>query len=479
MLSVSALLIATEFVVRVLLIIRILLQGRRKPSAQLAWVLVLVALPLFGIFVYLMIGETTLGRRRRARHLSIVQRIDAYEQKAALTIPPSLPHVAPPWGQLAVLAESVGNTTVAGGNQFDLYSDTDEAITALIKDIDGAAEHCHLLFFIYLCDNNGRRVAKALERAVTRGVTCRLLVDAVGSRSFLKSSLCEELRRTGVKIVGALPASAIRLLAARIDLRNPRKIVVIDVQIGYLGSQNIADASFAPKAKYAPWVDAMVRVVGPATRDLQVLFIEDWYLDSGEGLENLLNIIAPVTPGGMIAQVIGTGPNSRNEGLRELNHAAIHLARDEIIVTTPYFVPDDATAAALGTAARRGVTTILVLPAINDSPFVAAASRRLYGPMLEAGVQIHHFNDGLLHAKTMTVDRDLAMIGSANLDRRSFELNFEVSLVVYDTDFASRLRLLQRSYMDNSTQIDPDKWLLRRWPRRLVDNAAGTLAPLL
>ena len=474
---ISVLLLLAELGLRVLVIARVLLVGRRRPATQLAWILVIVALPLIGVVVYVLIGETTLGRRRRARHLAIVARIDDYNRESAKRLPSSLPHIDLPWGQLAVLAESVGNTTVTTGNELVLYSEAGEAIKALADDIDAAADHCHLLFFIFLDDGAGARIAAALQRAAARGITCRLLVDAVGSRPFLKSKLCAELRRAGVKVVAALPASALRILAARIDLRNHRKIAVIDGQIGYLGSQNIADAAFAPKAKFAPWVDAMVRVTGPATRDLQMLFIEDWYLDGGEALEQMLNTVAPVAPDGMLAQVIGTGPSSRNEGLRELNHAAIHLARDELIITTPYFVPDDATAAALATAARRGVAATLVLPAVNDSPFVAAASRRLYEPLLEAGVEIHHFEAGLLHAKTMTVDRDLAMIGSANLDRRSFELNFEVSLVVYDTNFASQLRLLQRSYMDRSTPVNADRWLRRAWPRRLVP--AGTLAPLL
>jgi cardiolipin synthase len=269
------------------------------------------------------------------------------------------------------------------------------------------------------------------------------------------------------------------MLLARIDLRNHRKIVVIDGAIGYCGSTNIADAAFAIKPKFAPWVDASVRIHGPVAWDLQMLFVEDWFLGTEESLDEMLHYQPLAQPDGVPGQLIGTGPSSYNEALRQLIQSAFHMARQELIMTTPYFVPDEATLSALCTAARRGVQTILVLPARNDSPLVAAASRSQYAMLLDAGVEIHEFQRGLLHAKTMTIDRNLAMIGSANLDRRSFELNLEVSLMVYDQDFASQLRFLQRGYMDASRPVDRAAWNRRPWPTQLVQNAAGTLGPLL
>jgi cardiolipin synthase len=176
---------------------------------------------------------------------------------------------------------------------------------------------------------------------------------------------------------------------------------------------------------------------------------------------------------------MGTGPDAYNEALRQITQTSLHAAREELIITTPYFVPDEATATALYTTARRGVDTMLVVPARNDSPLVAAASRSFYEPLLDAGVQIHEYQHGLLHAKTITLDRRLALVTTANFDRRSFELNFEVSLVVYDSDFASELRLLQKSYIDGSQTVSETKWRRRGWPKRLWQNTAGMLGPLL
>jgi cardiolipin synthase len=255
--------------------------------------------------------------------------------------------------------------------------------------------------------------------------------------------------------------------------------VVIDGFISYTGSQNIADADFAPKRKFAPWVDAMVRIEGPLTWDFQVLFVEDWYLDTNESLEHLLHVQPLPQTEGIIGQAIGTGPDSFNEALRQLSQAMFHTAREELILTTPYFVPDDSTLTALCATARRGVDTMLIVPQRNDSRLVHAASRSHYPALLESGVKIYEFNRGLLHAKTVTVDRNLALISTANLDRRSFELNFEISVLVYDDDFASHLRFLQRGYIAESTLFDLHQWKRCSWPRRLWYNAAGTLSPLL
>ena len=193
----------------------------------------------------------------------------------------------------------------------------------------------------------------------------------------------------------------------------------------------------------------------------------------------ILNLQPLTNSDGVVAQIIGTGPNSYNEAMRQLLQSALHTAREELILTTPYFVPDDATISALCTAARRDVRTLLVLPARNDSPLIAAASRGHYQTLLDAGVEIHEYQKGLLHAKTMTIDRNLALIGTANLDRRSFELNFEVSLIVYNDDFAGQLRFLQMEYLSDSQRVDPAWWKNRGWPRQLWHNAAGTLSPLL
>jgi cardiolipin synthase len=454
----------------------VLLRPPRRQSSALAWILVILMIPVLGAAAFLLFGDVRLGTGRRRRHQRIA--VAVRRTVAAHWADAGRPEMPERWKPIASLAYQVAATDAHGGNRAELIADTELLVESLVRDIDAATEHCHLLFYIYLADGSGRRVADALRRAAARGVACRLLVDGVGSARFLESSMRRELASAGVHVRAALPTK-IRFSSARIDLRNHRKIAVIDGLIGYTGSHNVAAASFALKPKFAPWVDATVRVDGPVVRDLQELFVEDWFMDTDESLEGLLRIRPREHAGGMVLQVLGTGPSSHNDALIQLIQAAFHLSREELIVTTPYFVPDEGTRDALATAALRGVDTHLVVPRRNDSFLVGAASMSYYEPLLDAGVHIHEYTKGLLHAKTITVDRDFAVVSTANLDRRSFELNFEVSLAVYDSDFASRIRFLQRSYVADSIPIDPARWSRRRWTKRLGQNAAGILSPIL
>jgi cardiolipin synthase A/B len=468
-----------EFGLKLLFIGFILSRRRPSPSVTLTWIVIILFVPVLGFVAYLLVGEVRLGGRRVKRHQEIVKRIEQAARPSQAVQRSLRPEIALQYEPIASLGEAVSQFPVIGGNEIELLSDTDVFMQRLVEDIDASEYHCHLLSYIYLTDHSGTRVANALMRAAERGVECRVLVDGVGSKKFLRSPLCREMTSKNIRVVEALPASVIRMLFSRVDHRNHRKIVIIDGKIAYTGSQNIADAAFAPKAKYAPWIDTSVRITGPIVYDLQMLFIEDWYLDTDESLESLLSIDPPVAEEGVAAQVLGTGPNAYNEAMHQLTQSALHVARRELLLTTPYFVPDEATMSALCTSARRGVETSLVVPARNDSALVRIASRSYYEALLDSGVKLYEFHGGLLHAKTMTIDRDLAMVSTANIDRRSFELNFEVSLVVYDTDFASQLRFLQRSYIDQSTPVQLHEWRNRGLGTRLWQNAVGILSPLL
>jgi len=473
----TALLFLFEFVVRIGLMVRIFLRGGRQPSMMLAWALVLVAFPLVGIVLYLLVGEVRLGVRRSGRHEEVANRLRAKGRN--LQIESYLSEAPLAYRRAMSVAEAAGALPPRGGNRVEILGDTDAIIAGIAEDIDRARRHCHLLFYIFLRDGSGRRVAEALIRAAERGVACRLLVDAVGSHDFAGSALARRLRDAGVHVVEALPVHPLRALFARIDLRNHRKIVVVDGAVAWTGSQNVADASFAPKAQYAPWVDCMLRLEGPTARDLQELFLADWSLDAGETLDELLEVDPPIFERGVPVQVLPTGPEHNSSALRRIVQTACHLAQEEILLTTPYFVPGEAEVEALCTAALRGVRTVLVLPQRNDSLLVAAASRSHYGELLSCGVEIYEYTKGLLHAKTLTVDRGAALVGTANFDRRSFELNYEVSLLVHDSDLASHLRFLQRSYMEDSVRVAADDWSRRPWQSTLGHNMAGVLSPIL
>lgn len=469
---------AALFLVNAVFVVFVLLRPRVRQPSSLAWILLIVSLPVAGIVLYLAVGEVRTGSRRKRRHRTIQTNIRAVVQKAWGATSRT---AVVPWGteSIARLARLGDETQPRQGNRLALLATADDFEHSLVADIDAAERHVHLLFYIYLDDSVGRAVAAALIRARERGVSCRLLVDNVGSSDFLKSQLCRELRETGVRVVAALPTRITQIASIRFDMRNHRKIAVVDGRVGYSGSHNVASEAFHPKPRFAPWVDATLRIEGPAVRDLQALFIEDWYMDAAENLDHMIAYTPEEHPGGRTVQIVGTGVNSQNQALVRVIQSAIHMAREELIMTTPYFVPDEGTLAAITTAAIRGVRTIIVVPARNDSPLVALASRSFYDTLLDAGAEVHEFTKGLLHAKTITVDRDFALVSTANLDRRSFEINFEISTLVYDSDFASELRLLQMRYLEDCVPVNAPRWAARPWPRRLAENVAGLVSALL
>ncbi len=275
------------------LIARVLLKPYRDPAARLAWLVVLIALPVAGILVYLLLGETSIGRRYTQRMHAVLAQLPA-----AGSITPT--HVADARAtHLFEMASSINGFGPCGGNTFEFPDGADATIDALVADIDAAQRHVHLLFYIWLTDRNGLRVVSAIERAAARGVTCRVMVDAVGSRALIKSQYWAAMRKAGAHTAVALAVGnpALHVFVGRVDLRNHRKIVVIDNEITYAGSQNCADAAFAIKAKYAPWVDAVIRLAGPIARQNQYLFVADWMTYAGEDCRDCLNEPVPTRPG--------------------------------------------------------------------------------------------------------------------------------------------------------------------------------------
>ncbi len=476
--AVLALAASAVVALQLVFVVFVLLRPRVRQTSSMAWILVIVVLPLVGVALYLAVGEVRPGSKRKRRHRIIQGSIRSVLSQAWGDVAaPSLANGT--HRAVARLARLVSDTEPRAGNRLALLARTDDFVNALADDIAGARKHVHLLFYIYLDDAVGRRIGRALMERAGRGVECRLLADNVGSAAFLKSDLCRKMKRAGVEVVGGLPTRIDQIASIRFDMRNHRKIVVVDGRVGYTGSHNVASAAFHPKPRFAPWIDATLRIDGPAVRDLQALFVEDWYLDSGQNLDQLISIQPVRHATGTALQIVGSGVNSRNQALVRVIQSAIHTAREELVLTTPYFVPDEGTVAALTTAALRGVSTIIVVPRRNDSLLVGLASRSYYQGLLDAGAEVHEFEDGLLHAKTMTVDRDFAMVSTANMDRRSFDINFEITTLVYDSAFASRLRALQDRYLGRCRTVDAARWTRRRWPRRLAENAGGLLGPLL
>jgi cardiolipin synthase len=478
----SLLVVAIITLLELMVIVRILLRPHRDPASRIAWIVVVAALPLVGMFAYLILGEVNIGRGRVKRLHGILKRMEQIQCHADGDAADFAAAVPERYRHLFALGHSVSGFHPVGGNTARLLPNSNATIDAMVADIDSATDHVHVLFYIWLPDHNGTKVVEALKRAAGRGVTCRVMADDLGSRALIRSEHWQAMRAAGVRVAAGLPIGnpLLRLFEGRIDLRNHRKIVVIDDCITYCGSQNCADAEFRVKAKYAPWVDAVMRFEGPIARQNQFLFASDWMTYVDENLDQLLSRSLPLSmPGGLPAQVIGTGPTVRYSAMPEMFESLMFAARREIVATTPYYVPDDCLHNALCTTAYRGVDTMIIFPARNDSWFVGAASRSYYADLLNAGVKIYEYKDGLLHTKSLTLDGEVTLIGSANMDRRSFELNYENNILFHDSALTSAVRERQQEYIARSNRIT--KEAVAAWPisRQLWNNLIATLGPVL
>ena len=459
----------------------VVISRKRSLYPALSWLVVVAFVPFVGAAAYLLVGELRLGRRKSQAHLATRKNAglwNAVQGRIRHVLQPPIPERL---RSIAVLGEGQGGSPPLGGNDLLLLSDAGEVADRLITEIDASRRHCHLCYFIIQVDDVAGRVGDALLRARARGVKCRVLADAVGSKTFLRGPLARRLVAYGVHVAAALPVHPLRAAVWRMDLRNHRKLAVIDGLIAFTGSHNLCGPIYPRKAKYGAWVDATVRVIGPAVHFLQEVFLEDWLFTTGELCDADEHFAATEVSSGpnFALQVLPSGPDSPESPLVDVIAQALRLAQSRATFTTPYFVPDDETVSALRSAALRGVEVNVVVPRKSDHGIAQAAGRSHYGYLMEMGVRIHEYEGGLIHSKTLTVDEDFAMIGTGNLDVRSFLLNFELSLLVYDPEFTARLHFLQSSYIEKSTRLTPAQWKSRGALKSLGDNVAKLLTPLL
>ncbi len=464
------------------LTLRILWRDTLSPVARLAWFTIVLIFPYAGVVIYWMFGEVKLGIN-----------VDSHAQQTIVGLHKYAPQVL---GEERTIIEKISVCYRAGftyshsvnafypvnGNKIDLMPNADTTRRRMVADMDAATRQIHLLYYIWLTDNTGREIAFALMRAAKRGVTCRVIADAMGSRKLIHSHLWKEMEAAGVELAIALPFKHLlrTILFSRIDLRNHRKITVIDGKITYCGSQNCADPEFLVKAKYAPWVDIMLRMQGPVVAQNQMLFASDWLTVKPQtSMKEFIFDTQRQSKSNAIAAIFGDGPTERQEATPQLFTTLFAQAQSELIISTPYFVPDYLVLGALCATAHRGVTVILIFPENNDSFVVAATSHSYYRQLLEAGIHIYEYQDGLLHAKTLTIDGKLALIGSTNLDLRSFDLNYENNVLIYDEKVTAEIRTRQHEYINRSVSVDLAT--VNRWPifRRLWNNVIATIGPVL
>jgi cardiolipin synthase len=477
--SVSWILLAHFLVVTLFIIV--IISVRRPVGVAFAWIFIVMTFPLLGIGLYILIGERPVGRSLMRKIERMSKDYVLLTEKMRQRFLDDRQHLPLEGKALSLLAESQNGSPAIAGNQIELYTNSLEILQKFIDAINGAKKSLHLEFYIWALGGDADRVGEALIAAAQRGVACRVLLDSLGSKDWLKSKWPKRFRNAGIAITEALPIQIGRFQFRRADIRLHRKIFVIDGVVAWTGSMNMVDPrTFKQDSGVGEWVDALVRIEGPVVSQFDLTFLFDWSVaTAGIRKFNEPNLDIPAPAGEALAQEFASGPVYRDDILYQVLLSAIMDAREELTITTPYFGPDDGLIQALMAAANRGVKVTLIVPKLNDSTLVAWSSRSMYGDLLNAGVNIAEFHGGLLHTKSMLIDKRIAIFGSVNFDQRSLRLNFEISLIVYNEVFCKKLEKLVEVYLGQSDFVNPEAWSKKpRW-RTLLENAAHLASPLL
>lgn len=459
----------------------------RRPTTAIAWIVLIIFLPVVGVVLFFLVGSGKLPERRvqRQRQVNALM-MDRSEVVAYRTVPHT-----PKWlRSTAALNEALGSLPMVRGNSATLLGNYHETLESMVADIDAATDFVHVQFYILVKDDTTTIFFDALKRASERGVTVRVLSDYLANKMQLnRKATLEALDEMGAEHYPLLSWNPAKGKWQRVDLRNHRKLLVVDGVVGYMGSQNLIDSSYL-KAKNLRrglrWKELMVRLEGPIVGELDAVFITDWFSETDQLLPILLRADRPAGPpyrGTVVpdvdAQVVPSGPTFANDNNLKLFVHLIHSAKKRISITSPYFVPDESTILALVTAAARGVKVELFVSEVADQFFVYHAQRSYYSELLRAGVKIYLYRSPtVLHSKHFTIDNDVAVIGSSNMDIRSFKLNMEISLLVRSAEFVKEMRKVEGSYRRNSVQLKLSEWSNRPLPGKIADGVARLTSDL-
>jgi len=449
----------------------------------MSWLLTVYIIPFIGISFWFFFGELYLGRRQKkiANRIWSISNTWLNELKSCKHIfQIKNSEVATSIFQLCKHRQGIYGIK---SNKLKLLTNTKKIMQMLIRDIYLARKNIEMVFYIWKPGGIADDVAIALIDSAKRGIHCRLMLDSAGSIEFFQSPWVKIMRKSGIQVVESLKVSLLRVFLRRIDVRQHRKIVLIDNYIAYSGSMNLADPYLFKKSSgIGQWIDLMTRIEGPVATTIGIIYSCDWEIETGlkilpqlpneKILDNQYNKNSSI-------QVIASGPGFPENMIHQALLTAIYSAKNELIITTPYLVPSEDLLQAICTAAQRGVEVSIIIPLSHDSILVKWASRVFFSELLEAGVKIYQFKKGLLHSKSILVDQQLSLIGTVNLDMRSLWLNFEITLVIDDSDFGQNLFYIQNKYISDSQLIDKKVWSMRSYWTRILEKIFYFLSPLL
>ncbi|MGV8858963.1 cardiolipin synthase [Rhodoglobus sp.] len=475
---IAGVLILIDFTVRVLSLIYV--PRNRRPQTAMAWLLAIFFIPYVGILLFLMLGSRKLPKGRRDKQIEI--------NKFIIETTEGMDQVRrdqpwPPWLEPVVeLNRTLGAMPLVGGNSAKLYSEYQESLDAMTAAVNDATNYVHVEFYILSLDSTTAPFFDALEAAHMRGVRVRVLLDHIASlRAPGYFTTIRRLKKMGVQWHVMLPVQPLKWKFQRPDLRNHRKILIVDGKLAFTGSQNMVDATYnkrVNKKRGLTWKDLMVRFEGPIVAGIHSLFITDWYSETDELLvRESAQTPSIATNADLDAQVVPSGPGFEGENNLRLFNSLLYAAQERVIITSPYFVPDDSMLYAITTAAQSGLDVQLFVSEVGDQALVYHAQRSYYETLLRAGVRIWLFpTPTVLHAKHFTIDDQVAVIGSSNMDMRSFSLNLEISVMVRGAEFIEDMRELEAQYRSVSRELTLDEWMKRPRRSKVLDNIARLTA---
>lgn len=455
-----------------------IIPGNRRPSSAMAWILLILFVPYVGVVLFWLIGSNSIGRRRLRNQEQANETIRANTTAAELS---EEDYKGAEWLRSVVeLNRTLGALPSQSGNSAKLLSGYRESLDAMAAEIDKAERYVNVEFYIMSCDDFTAGFYQALEDAHRRGVKVRVLFDHIGSlRTRGYRRMLNRLNGIGLEWHRMLPILPLRGRWRRPDLRNHRKILIIDGRVAFTGSQNVVEPGYH-RSGNRKWVDLMTRVEGDVVTALNTLFVTDWYNETEELLLEELDPEPRDQPAGDItAQVVPSGPGFVTENNLQLFNTLIYSAQHRVSITSPYFVPDESLLRAVTTAAQRGVAVELFVSQSGDQLLVQHAQQSYYTWLLEAGVRIYLYERPyVLHSKHLAIDDRVAVVGSSNMDMRSFELNLEVSLMLLGHKMVAEMHKVEDAYRAHSRELLPGEWKTRHPLSRFVDNVARLSASL-
>ncbi|HCS62007.1 MAG TPA: cardiolipin synthase [Microbacterium sp.] len=476
---VLAFLTVVDIAIRITAII--IIPRNRRPTAAMAWLLAVFFIPFIGVLLFLVIGNPRLPRARRRKQ----DQINAYinetsDQLHFGTLRPDAPQWFPP---IVEMNQKLGALPISGDNGAHLISDYQESLDAMADAIREAEDYVHVEFYILQSDASTDNFFRALEEVSARHVEVRVLLDHWANR--WKPRYRQTIKR--LNAMGAdwhlmLPMQPLRGRMQRPDLRNHRKLLVVDGRVAFLGSQNITDSTYnLPKniKRGLHWVDLMVRVDGPVVLSVNAIFLSDWYSETDEVLSEIDITQAETGSGDLDCQIVPSGPGFEVENNLRLFLELLYSAREKIVIVSPYFVPDEALLLAVSSACDRGVHVELFVSEEGDQAMVYHAQRSYYEALLRAGVRIWMYQRPyILHTKSLTIDDEVAVIGSSNMDMRSFGLNLEISMLVLGEEFVAEMREVEDKYRSLSRELTLEEWLQQPLRSTVLDNLARLTSAL-